>query len=479
MMSKSYEAYKKQREEQNISKDKRRSQKTNNFFTAVKMFIIVSTALMIAGFLALNLYLSSLPPIENLRDFRPNIVTKFYSSDGEIIKTFTAYTYDKAELKDIPENLQKAIIATEDKNFYHHKGYDLFGIVRSSIQNVLAMHTVQGASTITQQLARILFLSNERTFITVEFQFRRVLFRSMKLPIFFICTRSRTEEASLNFKEEVKISLMQRFGISSNIIEHIYCCHLLNEKDGGYKRFGIDKLLRGIKDYFSKEIKKIEEIESDFENFLNIINFKTYEQYNLSILSSLENSNSFSNYLKNLSYNIIEKYKNEISKIDKHDFYYEKKLKRTIEALKNHLALELNSEPSQIDDKEFFSKEEIENGIFCNAFTSNELKIKTLHFAWDNPHDKSIKSALQNFKKSSRVKDRRKLIVYVLCNYWSSQEEDLYRIYWLRDNGFDPYVMVFDKINAPKEITKMQRWVNNKRIFSVVKNFEDYDTRIG
>ena len=109
----------------------------------------------------------------------------------------------------------------------------------------------------------------------------------------------------------------------------------------------------------------------------------------------------------------------------------------------------------------------------------NELKIKTLHFAWDNPHDKSVKLALQNFKKSSRVKDRRKLIVYVLCNYWSSREEDLYRIYWLRDNGFDPYVMVYDKINAPKEITKMQRWVNNKRIFSVVKNFDDYDTRIG
>ena len=109
----------------------------------------------------------------------------------------------------------------------------------------------------------------------------------------------------------------------------------------------------------------------------------------------------------------------------------------------------------------------------------NELKIKTLHFAWDNPHDKSIKSALQNFKKSSKVKDRRKLIVYVLCNYWSSREEDLYRIYWLRDNGFDPYVMVYDKINAPKEITKMQRWVNNKRIFSMVRDFDDYDTRIG
>ena len=109
----------------------------------------------------------------------------------------------------------------------------------------------------------------------------------------------------------------------------------------------------------------------------------------------------------------------------------------------------------------------------------NEMKIKTLHFAWDNPRDSSIKSALQNFKKSSRVKDRRKLAVYVLVNYWSSREEDLCRIYWLRDNGFEPYVMVYDKNNAPKEVKKMQRWVNNKRIFNVVKKFEDYDTRIG
>ena len=109
----------------------------------------------------------------------------------------------------------------------------------------------------------------------------------------------------------------------------------------------------------------------------------------------------------------------------------------------------------------------------------NELKVKILHFAWDNPRDSSIKSALEKFRKSARIKDHRKLIVYVLCNYWSSREEDLYRIYWLRENGFDPYVMVYDKINALKEVTRMQRWVNNKRIFNVVKKFEDYDTRIG
>lgn len=109
----------------------------------------------------------------------------------------------------------------------------------------------------------------------------------------------------------------------------------------------------------------------------------------------------------------------------------------------------------------------------------NELKIKILHFAWDNPQDNFTKSALENFKKLSKVKDSRKLIVYVLVNYWSSRKEDLYRIYWLRENGFEPYVMVYDKNNAPKKIKKMQRWVNNRRIFNVVKNFEDYDTRIG
>ena len=114
-----------------------------------------------------------------------------------------------------------------------------------------------------------------------------------------------------------------------------------------------------------------------------------------------------------------------------------------------------------------------------NISLINELKVKALHFAWDNPRDKSVMSALIKFRQLSKIKNHRKLIVYVLCNYWSNREEDLYRIYWLRDNGFDPYIMVYDKKNAPKAVTKMQRWVNNKRIFNVVKRFEDYDTRIG
>lgn len=162
-MSNSYDKYKRIRAAQDIARENISRKKENKFFNNLKMFILTSTAFILAGFVSFNLYLSSLPPIENLEDFKPNIVTKFYSEDGEVIKTFTAYTYNKVELKDVPDELKKALIATEDKNFYHHHGYDLLGIARSSVQNVLARHTVQGASTITQQLARILFLSNERT----------------------------------------------------------------------------------------------------------------------------------------------------------------------------------------------------------------------------------------------------------------------------------------------------------------------------
>ena len=97
----------------NISKNSKR--KKGGFFSTLKFIFIMGCACVLAGVASLELYLSSLPPINNLEQFKPNIVTKIYSADGEIIKTFTAYTYEKIELKDIPENLKKAIFE-ENKN---------------------------------------------------------------------------------------------------------------------------------------------------------------------------------------------------------------------------------------------------------------------------------------------------------------------------------------------------------------------------
>lgn len=140
---------------------KKAKQTTNPETVNVAIFAV---SILIAVVVAFKLYLVSLPPIKNLNEFKPNIVTKFYSADDEVIKTFTAFTFSKVEIKDIPQNVINAIIATEDQHFYTHKGYDVSGLVRSTFANVLAGHVVQGASTITQQLARILFLSNEKTF---------------------------------------------------------------------------------------------------------------------------------------------------------------------------------------------------------------------------------------------------------------------------------------------------------------------------
>ena len=67
----------------------------------------------------------------------------------------------------------------------------------------------------------------------------------------------------------------------------------------------------------------------------------------------------------------------------------------------------------------------------------------------------------------------------MLTNYNSTMEENLYRIYTLRDMGYDPYVMVYDKPHAPQEVRYLQRWCNNKTIFKSCPRFEDYEPRRG
>lgn len=153
----------------NIPKIRRKGQGRKVYYDNYWLKLLTTIAVLgigaiLAGMMALKLYLISLPPIRNLNSLKPNIVTTFCASGGEVIKTFAAYTSSNIELNEVPKELVQALIATEDKNFYKHKGYDLLGLTRSMVANILAGHVVQGASTITQQLSRILFLSNEKTF---------------------------------------------------------------------------------------------------------------------------------------------------------------------------------------------------------------------------------------------------------------------------------------------------------------------------
>lgn len=101
------------------------------------------------------------------------------------------------------------------------------------------------------------------------------------------------------------------------------------------------------------------------------------------------------------------------------------------------------------------------------------MRIKRIHFAWDNPKQ-DLAPYFKSFSEAYRRKSSSTKVAYVLTNFDSTMEENLYRIYTLRDLGYDPYVMVYDKPNAPKEIKELQRWVNNKFIFRSCDRFEDY-----
>lgn len=102
----------------------------------------------------------------------------------------------------------------------------------------------------------------------------------------------------------------------------------------------------------------------------------------------------------------------------------------------------------------------------------NHIKLKMLHFAWDN-WEFSTYEKLKYFRPLLKY-DSRKLRVYVLTNFNTTHEQDLERIYKLRELEYDPYVMVFNKPKAPKQTKEMQRWVNNKFVWRVCPKFEDY-----
>lgn len=103
----------------------------------------------------------------------------------------------------------------------------------------------------------------------------------------------------------------------------------------------------------------------------------------------------------------------------------------------------------------------------------NRVKTKMLHFAWDDPNV-DLTGYFQRFSELTRIKDFRRRRVYVLTNYGSTHEQDLYRVETLRDMGYDPYVMIYERPSAPPITRELARWVNNKRIFRIVPNFADY-----
>ncbi len=114
----------------------------------------------------------------------------------------------------------------------------------------------------------------------------------------------------------------------------------------------------------------------------------------------------------------------------------------------------------------------------ANIELINQVKLKEIHFAWDNAKD-DLKSYFENYRAKAKHKPHGHYgTVYCLVNFGSTMGENLYRIYTLRDMEFNPYVMIYDKPNAPKEIRNLQRWCNNKFIFRSCDDFKDYNKAV-
>ncbi len=104
------------------------------------------------------------------------------------------------------------------------------------------------------------------------------------------------------------------------------------------------------------------------------------------------------------------------------------------------------------------------------------MKIKRIHFAWDRYGDKeAVINKIKEFRKITSW-ERKKIGVYVLCNFDTTFEQDLERVYTLRELGCAPYVMLYDKQNIPNghRLRQLQRWVNNRIIFNSCKKFEEF-----
>ena len=104
----------------------------------------------------------------------------------------------------------------------------------------------------------------------------------------------------------------------------------------------------------------------------------------------------------------------------------------------------------------------------------NAMRVKMIHFAWDNSKDDMDEKFMRYAEKAKHKPHGRFGTVYILTNYNSTMKENLRRIYTVRDMGYDPYVIVYDKPNAPKEIRRLQRWCNSPMIFRSCPKFEDY-----
>lgn len=142
--------------------------KSNSIEKILKILIttvmVSATAIVVSGVVSYLYFARDLPSIENLKNYKPPVITTIFSDEGEIIGEFYAEKRRVIPLDRMPKHLIQAFIAGEDSRFFQHKGLDYWAILRALIKNLFSGEIVQGGSTITQQVVKSILLSPEKSF---------------------------------------------------------------------------------------------------------------------------------------------------------------------------------------------------------------------------------------------------------------------------------------------------------------------------
>ncbi len=134
-----------------------------SFFTLIVIFLVLFLA--VAGAASYYILTMDLPGIDALKDYRPSISSRVYDDNNELIDEFFLEDRKIVKINDIPKIVSSAFVAAEDSRFYQHQGFDMQSIFRAILKNFEAGHIVQGASTITQQVAKMMYLSPEKKYM--------------------------------------------------------------------------------------------------------------------------------------------------------------------------------------------------------------------------------------------------------------------------------------------------------------------------
>ena len=124
---------------------------------------LIAMAVAMAAVVLILIY-PNLPSLEILTDYRPKIPLRVYTADGHLIGEFGEERRAFVRIQEVPDIMKQAILAAEDERFYQHGGVDALGVLRAAASNLLGGGKKQGASTITQQVAKNFFLSSEKTY---------------------------------------------------------------------------------------------------------------------------------------------------------------------------------------------------------------------------------------------------------------------------------------------------------------------------